>query len=157
MLEKVNKKFRLIILASFLFGLNIEAFSERVNQASYECLVETSASGLFQNKRKFLKETQFFPYKTLMIFSNNFSSLQEKDNTFKRESEAKYKFDCKENKNKNFLICNPKGKLNAYQIKFSLKTLRYRKTLITDYWIEGKGNEVDYLHIAHGYCYSIEN
>ena len=53
-------------------------------QSEYECLLETSASGLFQNKRKFLKDTQFFPYKTLMIFSNNFETLKEKDNTFKR-------------------------------------------------------------------------
>ena len=37
------------------------------------------------------------------------------------------------------------------------KTLRYRKTLITDYWIDGKGSEVDYVHVAHGYCYNIEN
>ena len=46
---------------------------------------------------------------------------------------------------------------NLIKLKFSLETLRYRKTLITDYWIEGKGNEVDYAHIAHGYCYIIEN
>ena len=44
-----------------------------------------------------------------MIFSNNFTSLKEKDNTFKRESEAKYKYDCKKNEKKNFLICSPKG------------------------------------------------
>ena len=42
------------------------------NPSEYECLLETGASGLFQNQRKFLKETKFFPYKTLMIFSNNF-------------------------------------------------------------------------------------
>jgi hypothetical protein len=71
-------------------------------QSEYECLLETSASGLFQNKRKFLKDTQFFPYKTLMIFSNNFETLKEKDNTFKKESESKYQFDCKKIKLKLF-------------------------------------------------------
>ena len=76
--------------------------TEANNELSeYECLLETGASGLFQNQRKFLKETQFFPYKTLMIFSNNFSSLKEKDNTFKRESEAKYQYDCKKNEKRN--------------------------------------------------------
>ena len=132
-------------------------FEARANKhlSEYECLLDTAASGLFQNKRKFLKETQFFPYKTLMYFSNNFLALKEKESNFKRESEAKYQFECK--KNKNILTCNSKGIINVYQIKFSLKTLRYRKTFITDYWLEGKGNEVDYIHVAHGYCYSVEN
>ena len=72
--------------------------------------LETGASGLFQNQRKFLKETEFFPYKTLMIFSNNFLSLKEKDNTFKRESEAKYQFDCKKKKVETILIVLLKAK-----------------------------------------------
>ena len=92
-----------------------------------------------------------------MIFSNNFEILKEKDNTFKKESESKYQFDCKKNKTKTILNCKPKGRINVYQIKFSLKTLRYRKIFITDNWLEGKGNEVDHIHVAHGYCYSIEN
>ena len=81
-------KLRLIILISFFAVLHfkIEANNEGISE--FECLLETGASGLFQNQRKFLKETQFFPYKTLMIFSNNFSVLKEKDNTFKKESEA---------------------------------------------------------------------
>ena len=95
---------------------------------------------LFQNKRKFLKDTQFFPYKTLMIFSNNFEILKEKDNTFKKESESKYQFDLKKNKTKTILTCRSKGRINVYQIKFSLKTLKCRKTFITDYWLKGKGN-----------------
>ena len=62
----------------------------------------------------------------------------------------------KKMKKKNLKLFS-KGKVKSYNIKFSLETLRYRKTLITDYWIEGNGNEVDYAHIAHGYCYIIEN
>ena len=148
---------RLLIFISFFLALHFEMKAINDYQSEYECLLETSASGLFQNKRKFLKDTQFFPYKTLMIFSNNFEILKEKDNTFKKESESKYQFDCKKNKTKTILTCRAKGRINAYQIKFSLKTLRYRKTFITDYWLEGKGNEVDYIHVAHGYCYSVEN
>ena len=148
---------RLIILISFFFVFHFETKANYENHSKYECLLETSASGLFQNKRKFLKDTQFFPYKTLMVFSNNFETLKEKDNTFKKESESKYQFDCKKNKTKTILTCRAKGRINVYQIKFSLKTLRYRKTFITDYWLEGKGNEVDYIHVAHGYCYSVEN
>ena len=148
---------RLIILISSFFVFHFETKANYENHSNYECLLETSASGLFQNKRKFLKDTQFFPYKTLMIFSNNFETLKEKDNTFKKESESKYQFDCKKNKTKTILTCRAKGRINVYQIKFSLKTLRYRKTFITDYWLDGKGNEVDYIHVAHGYCYSVEN
>ena len=95
-----------------------EANNEKLSE--YECLLETSASGLFQNQRKFLKETQFFPYKTLMIFSNNFQSLKEKENTFKRESEAKYQYDCKKNEKETILNCSPIGKFKSYKIKFSL-------------------------------------
>ena len=40
--------------------------------SEFECLSETSASGLFQNQRKFLKESEFFPYKTIMSFSDNY-------------------------------------------------------------------------------------
>ena len=52
--------------------------------------------------KKVFKRNTIFPYKTLMIFSNNFESLKEKDNTFKKESEAKYQFDCKKMKKKLF-------------------------------------------------------
>ena len=148
-------RIKLLIIFFLALHFNTEATNEGLSE--YECLLETGASGLFQNQRKFLKETKFFPYKTLMIFSNNFELLKEKDNTFKRESEAKYQYDCKKNEKETILNCSPKGKVKSYKIKFSLNTLRYRKTLITDYWIEGKGNEVDYAHIAHGYCYIIEN
>ena len=147
---------RIIILISFFLAFLFKTEANNENLSEYECLLETGASGLFQNQRKFLKETKFFPYKTLMIFSNNFELLKEKDNTFKRESEAKYQYDCKKNEKERILNCFPIGKVKSYEIRFSLKTLRYRKTLITDYWIKGKGNEVDYAHIAHGYCYNID-
>ena len=52
---------------SFFLALHYEMKAINDYQSEYECLLETSASGLFQNKRKFLKDTQFFPYKTLMI------------------------------------------------------------------------------------------
>ena len=81
-------------------ALHFKTAANNDNFAEYECLLETGASGLFQNQRKFLKETEFFPYKTLMIFSNNFASLKEKDNTFQREAESKYQYDCKKNEKK---------------------------------------------------------
>ena len=151
-----KNKLSLIILIIFCFvQLKLKASDDLL--VEYECLLDTGASGLFQYQRKFLKETEFFPYKTLMIFSNDFKFLKEIDNTFNRQSEAKYQFECKKNNKETTLKCISKGKMNVYQIKFSTKTLRYRKTLITDYWIEGKGSEVDYVHIAHGYCYNVIN
>ena len=151
-----KKKIYLIICVIFCL-VQFKLKTADATQIEYECLLDTGASGLFQNQRKFLKETEFFPYKTSMIFSNDFTSLKEKDNTFNRQSEAKYQFECFKNNKETTLKCIPKGKIKVYQIKFSLKTLRYRKTLITDYWIDGKGSEVDYVHVAHGYCYNIEN
>ena len=92
-----------------------------------------------------------------MSFNNDYQDLTEKDSTLKKEIEAKYKFKCHQEENKKLLHCSPTGKIASYDIKFSLETLRYRKSLISDYWIMGKGNEVDYVHIAHGYCYRINN
>ena len=113
-------------------------------------------SGLFQNKRKFLKETEFFPHKTIFNFTKDFSLLTEKENNNTQVYEAKYQFNCLKNEKKSILSCHPIGSINSYDIKFSLSTMRYRKALITDYWLNGVGNEVDYVHIAHGYCYNID-
>ena len=82
----------------------------------------------------------------------------ERENTVKEETEAKYQFTCtKENKH-SIYFCTPLGLglSSEYSIKFSLATMRFRKSVITDYWLNGKGNEVDYVHIAHGYCYDID-
>ncbi|MBF95904.1 MAG: hypothetical protein CFH34_00379 [Alphaproteobacteria bacterium MarineAlpha9_Bin4] len=157
MLEEVNnKKFFLFLLSIFvILKINLHAKSE--NPIEFECLSEIGVSGLFQNEKKFLKDSEFFPYKTVMIFSNNYEKLNEKDNTFKNNLEAKYKFDCKKSEDKSLLTCYPIGNIVTYKIKFSLDTLRYRKSLITDFWIKGKGNEVDYIHISHGYCYNLNN
>ncbi len=137
--------------------MKIDLYADTETYTEFECLSETRVSGLFQNQRKFLKDSEFFPYKTVMSFSNNYEVLKEKDNTFKKNTETKYKFQCEKNKNSSVLTCTPVGKVKTYQIRFSLNTLRYRKSLITDFWIEGKGNEVDYVHISHGYCYRIYN
>ena len=139
----------------FIMKINLYANTEI--HTEFECLSETRVSGLFQNQRKFLKDSEFFPYKTIMSFSNNYEVLKEKDNTFKKNTETKYQFQCIRKKNKSLLTCTPIGEMRTYQIRFSLDTLRYRKSLITDYWILGKGNEVDYVHISHGYCYRINN
>ena len=151
---EVNKVI-IIILIFFTIIFKVKAGLE--NTIEYECLTETGVSGLFQNQRKFLKETEFFPDKTIMGFSNDFQNLTEKDISIKKETETKYKFNCKKENTKKILRCDPVGKVISYKIKFSLDTLRYRKSLITDYWIEGRGNEIDYVHISHGYCYRIND
>ena len=122
----------------------------------YECIAETRVSGLFQFSRKFLKETDFFPGKTTLMFEKDYSLLVEKESIMGKKLEARYKFNCKEEKKKNLIICRPIDDNNTYSITLSLDTLRYKKTLITNYWLFGKGNEVDYVHIAHGYCYDID-
>ena len=70
--------------------------------------------------------------------------------------EAKYQFSCLKDEIKLKLTCHSIDSINSYDIDFSLSTMRYRKALITDYWLNGKGNEVDYVNIALGYCYSID-
>ena len=143
--------FILIILAKICFSQN-----KLTVDNNFECISETRVSGLFQFKRKFLKETEFFPSKTTFNFRKNFALLTEKEITREKKFEAKYQFECKKNENFDVITCKPIDKNNTYSIKFSLDTLRYRKTLITDYWLNGKGNEIDYVHIAHGYCYEID-
>ena len=125
-------------------------------EKKYECLTEARVSGLFQFERKFLKDTEFFPDKTTLNFTENYTLLTEMENTKENKFEAKYQFNCKNEAKINSIICRPVDDNNTYNIVLSLDSLRYRKTLITNYWLFGKGNEVDYVHIAHGYCYDID-
>ena len=157
LLEEDNKKKILIILVSIFVIFKFELFADVETDIEFECLSENRVSGLFQNNRKFLKDSEYFPYKTIMSFSKNYELMNEKDNTRKKSSESKYTFQCKKAQDKPLLTCNPVGIVKSYQIKFSLETLRYRKNLLTDFWIEGKGSEVDYIHISLGYCYRINN
>jgi len=147
---------KLILFFFVFFFINPIFSQESTTENNFECLTETRVSGLFQFQRKFLKETEFFPHKTVFNFSKKFSLLTEKESTKEKKFEAKYKFECIKSEELNLIECTPTDKNNTYNIKFSLASLRYRKTLITDYWINGKGNEVDYVHIAHGYCYIID-
>ena len=125
-------------------------------EKKYECLSETRVSGLFQFERKFLKETEFFPDKTTLNFSESYTLMTEMESTKEKKFEAKYQFNCENEEKFNSIICKPIDNNNTYNIILSLDSLRYRKTLITHYWLDGRGNEVDYVHIAHGYCYDID-
>lgn len=148
-----------------LFFLNLEILFLKEATASenkFECFSESAVSGLFQNKKKFLKDSDFFGVNTILNLTRNFEILTESDNKSNnnraKELETKYKYSCKRENNSYIISCTPSG-LEAYsghEIKFSTKTLRFRKSLITDYWLKGKGSEVDYVHIAHGYCYNID-
>ena len=132
-------------------------FSQNNNEENkYECLAETRVSGLFQFERKFLKKTDFFPNKTIMNFSEKHSLLTELESTKEKKFEAKYKFSCNKDDKTLTILCSPTDNNNTYNIILSLDTLRYRKILITNYWLYGRGNEVDYVHIANGYCYDID-
>ncbi len=144
----------------FIFFISMTTSSTVANQDTYEkkyeCLTEARVSGLFQFERKFLKDTDFFPDKTTLNFTENYTLLTEMENTKENKFEAKYQFNCKNEEKINSIICRPVDDNNTYNIVLSLDSLRYRKTLITNYWLFGKGNEVDYVHIAHGYCYDID-
>ena len=146
----------IFFFTTYFFSLFNLTFANASDQNNYECFAETTVSGLFQYKRKFLKETDFFPYKTILSFTEDFSLLTEKENSNPQVVEAKYQFSCVKDEKKSILSCQPIDSINSYDINFSLSTMRYRKGLITDYWLNGKGNEVDYVHIAHGYCYNID-
>ena len=144
----------------FIFLISMTTSSIVANQdmyeKKYECLTEARVSGLFQFERKFLKDTEFFPDKTTLNFTENYTLLTEMENTKGNKFVAKYQFNCKNDAKINSIICRPVDDNNTYNIVLSLESLRYRKTLITNYWLFGKGNEVDYVHIAHGYCYDID-
>ena len=144
----------------FIFFISMTTSSIVANQdmyeKKYECLTEARVSGLFQFERKFLKDTEFFPDKTTLNFTENYTLLTEMENTKENKFVAKYQFNCKNDAKINSIICRPVDDNNTYNIVLSLESLRYRKTLITNYWLFGKGNEVDYVHIAHGYCYDID-
>ncbi|MEC6997254.1 MAG: hypothetical protein VXW97_03315 [Pseudomonadota bacterium] len=157
MLDEVRKKKLFLFIFCIFFSAESYLFSENTDALEFECLSETRVSGLFQNQRKFLKNSEFFPYKTIMSFTNDYKNLKEKDNSAKNITEAKYNYECKKNKSNALISCSPLGAVKAYEIKFSLETLRYRKSLLTNFWIEGKGNEVDYINLSLGYCYRINN
>ena len=144
----------------FIFLISITTSSIVANQdmyeKKYECLTEARVSGLFQFERKFLKDTEFFPDKTTLNFSENYTLMTEMESTKEKKFEAKYQFNCENEEKFNSIICKPIDDNNTYNIILSLDSLRYRKTLITHYWLDGRGNEVDYVHIAHGYCYDID-
>lgn len=148
-----------------LFFLNLEILflkEATAGENKFECFSEVAVSGLFQNKKKFLKNSDFFGINTILNFTRNFEILTESDNKSDynraKELENIYKYSCKRENKSYILHCIPFGPeaYSGHEIRFSTKTLRFRKSLITDYWLKGKGSEVDYVHIAHGYCYNID-
>jgi hypothetical protein len=148
-MKKLIFLFLIGMLSKIVFGQNNN------EENKYECLAETRVSGLFQFEKKFLKETDFFPNKTIMNFSEKYSLLTELESTKEKKFEAKYKFRCEKDDTSLIILCSPNDN-NTYKITLSLETLRYRKILITNYWLYGRGNEVDYVHVANGYCYDID-
>ena len=69
----------------FIFLISLATSSIFANQdmfeKKYECLTEARVSGLFQFERKFLKDTEFFPDKTTLNFTENYTLLTEMENT----------------------------------------------------------------------------
>ena len=96
LVEGRKKQLLLFIFCTFFFS-GSTLFSENTSAFEFECLSETRVSGLFQNQRKFLKNSEFFPYKTIMSFTNDYKNLKEKDNSIKNITEAKYNYKCKKN------------------------------------------------------------
>ena len=118
-----NKLFLFIFCTFFFSGSTLLA--ENTNGFEFECLSETRVSGLFQNQRKFLKNSEFFPFKTIMSFTNDYKNLKEKDNSVKNITEARYNYKCKKDKSNALISCSPVGTIRGYEIKFSLKTLSF--------------------------------
>ena len=88
-------------------------------EKKYECLTEARVSGLFQFERKFLKETEFFPDKTSLNFSKNYTLMTEMESTKEKKFEAKYQFYCKNEEKFNSIICRPIDDNNTYNIVLS--------------------------------------
>ena len=129
MLDEVRKKKLFLFIFCIFFSAESSLFSENTDALEFECLSETRVSGLFQNQRKFLKNSEFFPYKTIMSFTNDYKNLKEKDNSAKNITEAKYNYECK-NKSNALISCIPLGAVKAYEIKFSLETLSIEKVYL---------------------------
>ena len=85
----MKEKF-LLFLTLIVFTDSVCSKNNDFETKQYECLTETRVSGLFQFERKFLKETDFFPDKTKLVFSRNYSLLVEKENIEGQKFETKY-------------------------------------------------------------------
>ena len=122
----------------FIFLISMTTSSIVANQdmyeKKYECLTEARVSGLFQFERKFLKDTEFFPDKTTLNFTENYTLLTEMENTKENKFEAKYQFNCKNDEKINFILLKKIGqttKPNSYKIsidnvkKYSKPIARY--------------------------------
>ena len=65
LLEEDSKSKILIILLSILLIYETRLFADNKIFVEFECLSETRVSGLYQNERKFLKDSEFFLIKPL--------------------------------------------------------------------------------------------
>ena len=95
-----------------LFFLNLEILFLKEATASenkFECFSESAVSGLFQNKKKFLKDSDFFGVNTILNLTRNFEILTESDNKSNnnraKELETKYKYSCKRENNSYIISC----------------------------------------------------
>ena len=90
-------------------------------------------------------------------FSKNYTKLTEKQKSRKKNTIFQNHYVCtiQGADNNAKIFCKPEASVFSYSIIFSRNTMRFKKRLITDHWLEGKGDEIDYVHIAHGSCYKI--
>ncbi len=145
------KKYIYLIGPCLLFSM-VYAYAQE-----YNCVNETSLSGLIQDKKKFLKESEYFDIQNIFEFTRNYTKLTEKQKSREKNIIFQNHYVCtrQETGNNAKIYCNPESSVFSYSIIFSENTMRFKKRLITDHWLEGKGDEIDYIHIAHGSCYKI--
>ena len=69
-------------------------------------------------RENFLKDSEFFPYKTIMSFSDNYEILSESDNSYKKIPSRNINFIARKTKNSSLITCDPVGAVKAYQVWF---------------------------------------
>ena len=132
--------------------LILNTISKSIADSSYDCYSETSVSGIIQDKKNFLKDSDYFSAYNIFKFNEDFTLLSEQEKKIDGKLSYNNYFRCVKKIGKDIVSCVPVSSINKYIIYFSTKTLRFKKKLITNFWLNGIGEEIDYIHLSQGSC-----
>ena len=112
------KKYLFFIVVYLLFSV-LNVFAQE-----YGCITETSLSGLIQDKRKFLKESQYFDSQNVFEFTESYTKLTEKQNSREKNIIFENYYLCSSHgtDNNSKINCIPDSSVFNYSIIFFLNT-----------------------------------
>ncbi len=137
-----------LLIFFVLVGYANRALSDK----NYDCYSEVSISGVVQEKKNFLTESEYFSSYNIFEFNESYSKLREKEKKVDGKLAYNNYFECKKMDIKNLIFCSPVSSINKYIVYFSTKTFRFRKRSMTSFWLNGKEDEIDYIHLSQGSC-----